>query len=341
MRNVSPQGDENFTDPYTGDELPHVYLSRASIDNLLAETSVNNSQTTNSAYSAYVSDVLNITPAITVLASLRADYFDSKGQKTDPEDDYNQWALSPKFGVVYQPVLDKVSIFANYQNAFNNVEPMTVYDVNGDNPISKTFKPEQANQWEVGVKANLLKDKILATASYYDIQITNKVIGVVGNPNDYRQGGEVESKGFELEVNAYPASGLTLIAGFSHNNVANVAGSANDFYAEAGSAPGGNGPQDQVNFWANYQVPNGGLKDFGFGIGGNYASEYRVIDNSQTGTFDLPAYTLLNASVFYNPDKFRFSLNVNNLTDTEYYIGYWSVNPQKPANFVISMAYKF
>ncbi len=83
------------------------------------------------------------------------------------------------------------------------------------------------------------------------------------------------------------------------------------------------------------------LKNSGLGFGGNYASEYRVADNSVTGIFDLPSYTVLNASLFYNGEKFRFTLNVNNIFDTEYYIGYWSVNPQKPRNFVISMAYKF
>ncbi|MBA4053188.1 MAG: hypothetical protein C0490_00605, partial [Marivirga sp.] len=60
-----------------------------------------------------------------------------------------------------------------------------------------------------------------------------------------------------------------------------------------------------------------------------------------TGVFDLPAYTVLNTSLFYNDDKFRFSLNVNNVLDTEYYIGYWSVNPQRPRNAVASLAYKF
>ena len=157
IRNVTPQGGENFVDPYTGDELDPVYLSRASIDNLLATTAPSNSQSTNSAYSAYISDVLNITPNLTVLASLRADYFDSKAEKSDPEDDFDQFALSPKFGLVYQPILDKVSIFANYQNAFNNVGPIQIADPDGSNPRLKSFEPEQANQWEIGVKTNLLK----------------------------------------------------------------------------------------------------------------------------------------------------------------------------------------
>ena len=295
----------------------------------------------NSAYSAYFSDVLNITPNITILASLRADYFDSKAEKSDPEDDFDQFALSPKFGVVYQPMLDKVSIFANYQNAFNNVGPIQIADPDGSNPRLKSFEPERANQWEVGVKANLLRDRLFATASYYDIKVTNKVIGDANNFYNSIQGGEVGSKGFELDITANPITGLSLIAGFSHNETKNLKGNEGDFYGEPGRVPGGQGPQDQVNLWATYKISNGALKNAGFGLGGNYASEYRVADNSVTGIFDLPSYTVLNASIFYNPDKFRFSFNMNNLTDKEYYIGYWSVNPQRPRNFVVSMAYKF
>ena len=341
IRNVTPQGDVNFVDPYTGDELDPVFLSRASIDNLLATTVPSNSQSTNSAYSVYFSDVLNITPKLTVLASLRADYFDSKAEKSDPEDDFDQFALSPKFGVVYQAVLDKVSIFANYQNAFNNVGPMQVADPDGTNPRLKSFEPEQANQWELGVKANLLRDRLFATASYYDIKVSNKIIGDVDNFYNSVQGGEVGSKGFELDVTANPFAGLSLVVGFSHNETKNLKGNEGDFYGEPGRVPGGQGPQDQVNLWATYEITNGPLKDAGFGLGGNYASEYRVADNSVTGIFDLPSYGVLNASIFYNPDKFRFSFNLNNVTDEEYYIGYWSVNPQRPRNFVVSLAYKF
>ena len=94
IRNVSPQGDVNFIDPYTGDELAPVYLSRASIDPLLANTEVNNSKARNGAFGAYVSEVLNITPAFTILAAIRMDYFDSEAE------DYDQFAWSPKFRVV-------------------------------------------------------------------------------------------------------------------------------------------------------------------------------------------------------------------------------------------------
>src|SRR5690606_37763084 len=43
VHNVNPQGDVNYVDPYTGDEMEPNYLTRSSIDNLLAPTGMSNS----------------------------------------------------------------------------------------------------------------------------------------------------------------------------------------------------------------------------------------------------------------------------------------------------------
>jgi iron complex outermembrane receptor protein len=336
MRYVTPQGEVSQVNP----ERP-VYATQNSVDSLLAGTVPSHSNTSNSIYAFYASDVINFTPALSAMVSLRGDYFDSKGQKGDPSDNFHQFAVSPKFGLVYQPVLDKVSVFANYMNAFVNVGPQQVTDVNGNNPQTKSFKPEHANQFEFGIKTNLFSDKLTATASYYDIKLENRVTPLVDNINDYDQRGKVRSRGFELDVNANPAEGLNLIAGYSHNHIKNISSNGADFYTEQGRAPGGQGPQDLANLWATYKFSKGSLKNFGLGIGGNYAGVYKVSDNSVVGVFELPSYTLLNASVFYNIDKIRITLNGNNLTNKKYYIGYWSVNPQRPVNYTASIAFKF
>jgi iron complex outermembrane receptor protein len=226
-------------------------------------------------------------------------------------------------------------------NAFINVAPAEVADPDGSNVHIKSFKPEHADQLEFGVKANLFSEKLFATLSAYDIKVSDRVTGDPNNFYNQLQGGKVESKGLELDVNANPANGLNLIAGYSYNHIEVTAGNKDDFYSEPGRSPGGQGPENMANFWATYKFNSGKIKNFGLGLGANYADRYKVIDNSQTGVFYLPSYALLNASIFYNGDKFRCSFNLNNATNTEYYIGYWSVNPQKPRNFVVSFGYKF
>jgi len=339
-RNVTPQGQ--YYDYTTGASIPASQLSKAYVDQILAaSTAPDPTEIVNSSASAYASNVLNLSEKFLIMASLRADYFNSKGEVNNPDDDYNQFVLSPKFGLIYQPIQDKVSLFANYMNAFFNVAPQEVFD---DNQVSlgvKSFKPERANQWELGAKLNLLSNKLFATVSYYDIKVANRVFFTTTSAV---QGGKTGSKGFEVELSANPLANLSLIGGFSHGKIQVLTGNSglpNDFYNQVGSAPGGQGPQTLANFWANYKFANGTLKGLGIGVGGNYAGVYKVIDNSITGVFKIPSYALLNASLSYDTKYFRVSCTANNITNKEYYIGYWSVNPQKPRNFVSSFSYKF
>lgn len=336
MRYVTPQGGIEQIDP-----SHPVYATQNSVDSLLAHSGASHSNSSYSTAAVYVSDVINFTPNFSAMLSLRGDYFNSKGEHGDPSDDFHQFALSPKFGIVYQPIPDQLSLFANYMNAFTNVAPMEVTDASGNNPKIKSFKPEHADQYEFGVKTDLFSDKLSLTASYYNIKLANRVTPLTDNINDYDQRGAVRSKGFELSLDANPVSGLNLIAGYSHNHVYNIVGTSDDFYTAPGRAPGGQGPQDLANLWLTYKFQRGSLKDFGFGLGGNYAGVYHVIDNDVTGNFDLPSYAVMNASLFYNSGHVRVTLNGNNLTDKKYYIGYWSVNPQLPVNYTASIAYKF
>ncbi|RFZ92643.1 TonB-dependent receptor [Mucilaginibacter conchicola] len=347
-RYVTPQ-NANVAFDYTDADndihfpaTPNSQLTRGFINNLLPADGYGNSSSVNRTYGAYASNVLNITNKLSAMLSLRVDRFEAPNETEADPNGFGQTAFSHKLGLVYQPVLDKVSIFGNYMNSFNNVNPSLIYDADGQSTNQyKAFKPEHANQWEVGVKTNLFDDKLSATISYYDIKVTDRVYTDPNNQNNSIQGGRVKSKGFEIAINANPTQGLNLIAGYSHNSTKVLAGATTDFYNEPGRTPGGQGPANQANFWATYKFPAGALKNFGIGAGANYAGEYKVIDNSVTGVFALPSYTLVNGTVFFNSNHYRVNFNLNNILDKQYYIGYWSINPQKQRNFVATVAYKF
>ncbi|HEX7014161.1 MAG TPA: TonB-dependent receptor [Cyclobacteriaceae bacterium] len=341
VHNVTPQGEVNYVNPYTGVEVEPNYLTRTSIDNLLASAGMSQSNSKDAAYGAYVSDILNLTPSLLVMASLRFDYFDTDGDITTEDDDYDQTALSPKFGLLYQILPDRLSLFVNYMNGFKNVGPQTVADPDGQNPRIKTFEPEHANQVEVGIKTNLFSERLNATLSYYDINVSNLVTGDPENVNNSLQGGEVVSKGFEVDIHARPVDGLSLILGYSHNESEVVEGDEGNIWLETGRRPIYSGPGDLLNAWATYSFGIGPLRGVGFGVGANYVSELNILDSQITGTFTLPSYTVFNATLFYNATRFRAAINVNNLTDKQYYTGYSTINPQKPRNAVVSLAYKF
>ncbi|MND92960.1 Ferrichrome-iron receptor precursor [compost metagenome] len=337
-RRVSPQGEIKGPLGENSTVLDPVPLTKDAIDKLLAGTQAGDpSHIKNSSFSVYGSDLVDLTDKLSVMVSLRADYFDSKGDVSNKDDNYNQWALSPKFGIVYQIVKDRVSIFANYMNAFYNVAPSITYDDNNVKTGVQSFKPERANQWEFGAKANLIKDRLWTTLALYDITVANRVYST---PTGSIQGGKVESKGFDFDIEALPYQGVSVKAGFSYNDIQIIAGNGNDFYNEKGRAPGGQGPGTLANLWGSYQIQHGKLRNLGFGIGGNYGGKYKVVDNSVTGVFELPSYALLNGSIFYSFHKFRVNFNMNNINNKQYYIGYWSVNPQQKRNFVATVSYK-
>ncbi|GAL60980.1 TonB-dependent receptor [Algibacter lectus] len=64
-------------------------------------------------------------------------------------------------------------------------------------------------------------------------------------------------------------------------------------------------------------------------------------DYTTSGGFTLPAYTVFNASIYYENDIFRISVKGNNITDEEYYSGWSTLTPQQNRTFLASFDYKF
>ena len=292
-------------------------------------------------YSAYVSDVINLTDRLIALAALRIDRFDNKGNSdragSAPTGAYKQTAFSPKFGLVFQPIKDQLSLFANYQNGFNNI--------NGIDYKKDPFKPEQANQIEGGIKANAFDGKITGSVSYYYIKVKDIVRAYnldASNPNAQIQDGNKISKGIEAEIVANPVNGLNIIAGFAYNNnhlentSADLEGRRDAYSAAPYSA----------NLWVSYKFMEGSLKGFGLGAGGNYASDNRIVNSLVVATgaenvFILPAYKIFNASVFYDHSRFRIGAKIDNFTNQKYWTGYSTMNPQDLRTFTGSVTYKF
>lgn len=284
-------------------------------------------------YSAFVSDVVNLSDRLMALAALRVDRFDNKGNfdraGNQTSQGYKQTAYSPKFGLVFQPVKDQVSLFANYQNSFNNVD--------GRSKTGVAFKPEQANQIEGGVKLNAFGNKLSGTVSYYYIKAKNILRPDPTDQNFSIQNGTKVSKGIEAEIIANPLAGLNIIAGFSYNdnklvNATPDVEGRRDAYSMAPYA---------ANVWVTYKLMNGALKGLGAGVGGNYASDNKIVNSVSMGQFILPAYTVLNASVFYDHTRYRIGVKADNFTNEKYWIGYGTMNPQQLRSFTGSIAYKF
>lgn len=310
---------------------PNKTISLQRIQELYAKANAPEAITTQNTYSAYVSDMINFTDRLMVMLSLRADRFVNKGTYNNltglTTGDFSQTAFSPKLGVVYQPVYEKVSLFANYMNGFKNVGNVVQPDGTNSN-----FKPQQANQWEVGFKLDVIESKLNATFSYYDIAVSNSTRPeVVNNQTFTVQDGTQKSKGFEIEIIANPFSGLNIVAGYGNNE--------NEFTKAAESVKGKSAiatPKHTGNIWVSYQLMQGRVRGIGAGIGGNYVSDSYF---NSANTFTIPSYTLLDATLFYDQSKYRISVKANNLLNEKYWLS--DGRPQKPANFIAGVTFKF
>lgn len=293
-------------------------------------------------YGAYFSDAVYITDRLITLLSLRLDHYESEGQlnfNTNVRSgEFKQTAWSPKVGVVYQIIKDRLSAYGNYMNGFSYTAPVTqeLPDYSGD------MKPQKANQWELGLKVNLWKNRFNVTAGYYNILVDNmqRGIEVVQDGKKYSitiQDGEQRSKGYEIEVIANPVQGMNIITGYTYNDSKYLRAD----YTVDGRRPGSAGPASVFNSWLSYTLQSGSIKGLGFGFGVNRVGEQITEDRTTTGQFIFPAYTLINASVSLEKERYRAGFKMNNLGNAQYFAGQGVVVAQMPRNFVAEISLKF
>lgn len=279
------------------------YEARAS-DGKLRDT-----QSESSNFSAYFSDVISLDDRWFFMASLRVDHFSNKGEadhlKNTVKDMYNQTAVSPKFGLVYQVVKDKVSLFGNYMNSFDNV--------NGVDRNGHTFKPEHANQSEAGVKLSLFDKRLVSTASFYNINVSDILRD---DPIDYDysiQDGKRISRGVDVNLSYNPISGLNIQAAYGHNFSKYT--KTND--DEEGRRPYKAGPKNTANLWASYKVLNGTFEGLGLAFGGFYGSSQNAVKKRYD--FYMSDYMVLNTSIFYEHPRYRMGVKWGNFTNEDYW----------------------
>ncbi|WP_281234640.1 TonB-dependent receptor [Flavobacterium gelatinilyticum] len=276
-------------------------------------------------FSIYACDVVNFTDRLSAMLSLRFDNFER--EKVGTVEGYHQNALSPKLGLVYELVKDQVSVFGNYMNGFQNMQPVTQ-----PNQSLLVLDPIYAVQYEGGVKAEAFNKKLTGSVSYYNITIDNATR--VDDTGYTIQDGKQVSKGFEFELMSTPANGLNIVAGYAYNDNRIVKASA-----VGGTSIEGNkaasAPENVANFWTTYTFQNK-LKGLGLGAGANYIDKnYFTAEN----TVYMPSYTIYNATVFYDHSSWRIGLKCNNLTNKKYWDFWGSSNA--PSTILANLTIKF
>lgn len=232
------------------------------------------------------------------------------------------------------------------------------------------FQPESLNAYEIGIKSDLFNRRLRVNVSgfindYKDIQIP--VQSCPGSPCAARlNAGDGQVKGFEVEVTAFPVSGLAIDASLSHLAFKYDADSLNPAAKSTfagGLNPGGVAPDDppttppwKVSAGAQYRIE---LNKFGsltprldYTYQDKQFGGSSIIDGSRVLNF-IPAYSLVNARLTWtNADgDLDISLQAQNLLD-EYYLltvldlrgaggGVRKGRPGEPQTFAIALKKKF
>jgi iron complex outermembrane receptor protein len=259
----------------------------------------------------YFQDQLAIAPNLKLVLGGRGDFVDQKTLNFNPTSVSAQSnsAFSPRLGIVYQPI-PPVSLYASYSRSFDQVL--------GTSANGNAFEPTRGTQYEVGVKTDLLNNKLSATLALYQLTQSNITTTDPNNPTFAIQVGEQRSRGVELFFTGELAPGWNIIAAYNYTD----GRVTRDNVYKVGSLLA-NTPENSASLWTTYIIPNGKLQGFGGGVGVFYFGDRQ---GDLTNTYTLPSYVRTDAALYYRRNKFQAALNFKNLFDVLYYEGAFNIN---------------
>jgi iron complex outermembrane recepter protein len=277
----------------------------------------------------YLQDRMQLTERLSLTAGGRLDFASNRDFSQPDSNDNN--AFSPRVGANYR-LVPSVTLYGSYSKSFLPQTGM-VYDGSSSGAFAN---PEKGDQWEGGVKTSLLSGRMVNTVSVYRLTRTNVLTSDPNHPNFYVLTGKQRSKGVELETIFKLHSTWNLILAYAFTDAKVV----KDNVIPAGT-PTQNVPKNSVNVWSTYELQHGWLRGVGLGFGARY---YTDQSGDLLDTFSIPAYGLMDASVFYRRGHLGWQVNAYNLADTRYFTGSYNdvyVQPGSPRSFRTTLSWKF
>lgn len=224
----------------------------------------------------------------------------------------------------------------------NGVAPYFSYSesfepVAGSTKQGKPFDPSRGKQYEAGVKYVPKDMPVTVTAAVFQLTKDNNL---TADPSDSAfsvQGGEIRSRGLELEAKAALTSNINLTAAYSYTDAEYT-----DDTLYQGKRPV-EVPRNMASLWADYTFHETALSGLTLGAGARYVgdtSSFYTVGDNVNGTFNVGSYTLVDATVKYDLARVGMAgssvgVKVNNLFNREYvsscyrdYACYWGADRQ-------------
>ena len=204
------------------------------------------------------------------------------------------------------------------------------------------FDPLISNLIETGAKSSWLNDQLSITLALYRLVQQNELFNAndPANPDRLAPIGEQVARGLEFDVVGQLLPNWNVVANYAFNDATIT---KSDDETEIGrQVP--NAPRHAGNLWTKYVIDRGSLAGIGFGVGVNFVSERfgSIVRTDEPPVF--PGYQVVDAAVYYQLEKFRIQLNVNNLLDETHWVGgydYIRAFPGAPRNVMTTVSYTF
>lgn len=279
------------------------------------------------------------------LLSLRQEWFeDIVNYKSNGETTYKNKALIPRLGLTYS-LNDDINIYATYLEGFQPQANTTTLLPSTGNYLwsgesASKFDPLTSDLKEIGMKTELVKDRITLNWAIYEINQKNIIMSAndPNNPDALVQRGADRSRGFETDLAGYITPNWQINASYSFIDAVIVNDANEALIGERKE----NVAKNSGNIWTRYNFSKK-LRALGLGVGVN-AQGSRI--PWFTRAFEVPAYATVDAAIYFTPSKSnaQIALNANNLFDKTYWIGaqtYQRLFPGAPRNFMLTATYKF
>lgn len=241
-----------------------------------------------------------------------------------PQTQYKTFSnFSPKLGVQFHPT-DDIMVYGSWSRGYKTGGWTT--RLSNPLPYAPGFGPEKAETFEVGVKSQFLNRRLQVNAAAFTTKYDGIQLNFLqGVSPTIQNAGTARIKGFELEVVAVPADGLTITSSVGYTDAyytsVEPAAQVAPNPLQAGTfvgAPLPKTPKWKFNISPRYEyrLGNGGaivaLADF---------TRTSKIWNDTERAYALlrPAVTQLNASLTYRaPEHWEFTIGGVNLTNDRY-----------------------
>lgn len=322
------------------------------------QSAVSRSEAKYSEFGLSLQNLSYLTESLNVLAGLRYDRFEverdetvfyqglanglyqrqtTPGQLTINGSNTN---LSGQLGVIYD-LTESVSVYGSYSESFTpNYPDVTAGVVTGSNDMA----PEEASQFELGLKTSLMDDRLRFTLSAYDLKRKNVL--TVDNSLQVRLNGEERTRGVDLSSTMQFVPGLNVLMSYSYMD-SEIVDDNDAALNNEGNRPF-SVPDNKARIWGSYEFQGGDLAGLGLGLGAEYVDERFGND---ANTFTLPGYTVFDAAAWYylpfaDNSQLRLQAGVRNLTDKTHFTANGSgnayrINVGQPRTVYLTARYEF